>query len=293
MKREFRGITRRSRELLALPEGVNVDFKRDLAGLKSRTLVSFANSAAGGTVLVGVEEYTSQDGLQRGRVFGCPVDDQARMIVINKATDCIPNIHLQLFIENLAQKPFLRIEIPSGQHKPYCTQRGEYAVRTDGRSRALYPEELLAIFMDREGEQFIGRFRNAVYQLESQVSTINDSLNTGLLKVSSHLSSLDGQVQNTLSNIYRISTDVEHNSRDLLSVLSESNRYIKHLEVLLAALDKGSAAIEAEGAVASGVAVAPAEERHLAGELRLLERRLLQLQKQLHALQPQAPPLRR
>jgi hypothetical protein len=240
MKKEFQGISRRSHRLLTMPEGVNVDFKRDLNGLKSRALVSFANTAIGGTILVGVEEYTTEAGVQRGRIFGCPVDDAARLSIINKATDCIPNVHIDVYVENLSRIPFLRIEIPSGRNKPYCTQRGEYAIRADGRGRALYPDELLAIFMDREGEQFISRFRNAVYQLENKVGTINEALNGGMLNVSTHLGSLDEQVRSTLSRVHFISEGVEQNSEDLLQVLHESSGYIHKLEQLLAHSDSSA-----------------------------------------------------
>ncbi|WP_210396841.1 AlbA family DNA-binding domain-containing protein [Motiliproteus sediminis] len=193
-QREFRGISQRCHQLLKMPEGINVDFKRDLSGIKTRTLVAFANSPLGGAVLVGVDEYTTGDGVQRGCVVGCPVDDTARMSIINKATDCIPNLDIEVFVENVSRQPFLRIEIASGRHKPYCTQRGEYAIRTDGRIRALFPDELLAIFMDREGEQFLSRFRNAVYQLENQVGLVNEALNEGILGVSDRLGHLDQQI---------------------------------------------------------------------------------------------------
>jgi len=207
-QREFRGISQRCHQLLKMPEGVNVDFKRDLSGIKTRTLVAFANSPQGGAVLVGVDEYTTGDGVQRGCVVGCPVDDGARMNVINKATDCIPNLDIEVYVENVARQPFLRIEIPSGHNKPYCTQRGEYAVRTDGRIRALFPDELLAIFMDREGEQFLSRFRNAVYQLENQVGLVNEALNEGILGVSDRLGHLDQQIRDILGTSGRRSPEV-------------------------------------------------------------------------------------
>ena len=148
VKREYKRISRRAKSLLAKPEGVDVDFKREINGIKSRDLVSFANSPQGGAILVGVDEYTNIDGLQRGQVVGCDVDDSARLSLINKATDCYPIVDIELVVENISNKPFFRIEIPSGSKRPYCTQRGEYAIRADARSRALYPEELLAMFME-------------------------------------------------------------------------------------------------------------------------------------------------
>ena len=91
VKREYKQISQRAKSLLSKPEGVDVDFKREINGIKSRDLVSFANSPQGGAILVGVDEYTNKNGLQRGQVVGCDVDDSARLSLINKATDCYPD----------------------------------------------------------------------------------------------------------------------------------------------------------------------------------------------------------
>ena len=124
MKREYRGVSGRAKSLLAKPEGIDVDFKRESNGIKSRDLVSFANSAQGGAILVGVDEYTTRDGLQRGRVVGCEVDDSARLSLINKATDCYPIVDIEVIVENIARKPFFRIEIPPGQQTPLLYSAG-------------------------------------------------------------------------------------------------------------------------------------------------------------------------
>ena len=231
MKREYRRLSRRTQSLLAAPEGINVDFKREVQAVRSADLVAFANSPLGGTLLIGIDEYTSPDGVQRGRVVGCDVDDRARLLLVNKATECIPNIELQIVTENLSQsRPVLRVEIPSGRIKPYCTHGGEYRIRTDGRNRALLPEELLAIYMDREGEQFISRFRYAVSQLEHQVEGVNRSLSQGMLTVSQHLEDLDDQLRHTLHRIEQLTDSNKKRSRNLLQALRASQRSITQLE---------------------------------------------------------------
>lgn len=233
-QREYRRLSQRTRSLLDAPEGVNVDFKREVQAVRSADLVAFANSPLGGTLLIGIDEYTSPDGVQRGRIVGCDVDDRARLLIVNKATECIPNIELQIYTENLAQsRPVLRIEIPSGRLKPYCTHGGEYRIRTDGRNRALLPEELLAIYMDREGAQFISRFRDAVTQLEHQVEGINHSLSHGLLNVSEHLEDLDDQLKHTLHRIEQLTDSNKKRSRNLLKALRESQRSILQLEQIV------------------------------------------------------------
>ncbi len=233
MKKEYRGITGRTRRLLQMPEGVNVDFKRQAAAVHASDLVAFANTASGGTLLIGIDEYTSTDGVQRGQVVGCDVDDGARLSLINKATGCYPNVEVQVFIENLGARPILRVEIPSGQGKPYCTPSGQYMMRTDGRNRALYPEELLSIFMDREGEQFLSRFRNAVLRLEQQVGGISLSINDGLLQVSRHIHDLDDQLKRTFSRIDQLTDSSKKRSRNMLQTLRDSQESISNLERLL------------------------------------------------------------
>lgn len=216
-----------------MPEGVNVDFKREASAVHAADLVAFANAAAGGTLLIGIDEYTTTDGVQRGRVVGCEVDDSARLSIVNKATGCYPNIEVEIFAENLAAKSILRIEIPSGHAKPYCTQGGQYSIRADGRNRALYPEELLSIFMDREGEQFLSRFRNAVFRLEHQIGGISHSLSDGLLQVSLHIHDLDDQLKRTLSRIGQLTDSHKKRSRNVLQAIRDSQDSLGNLERLL------------------------------------------------------------
>lgn len=235
VKREYRGVSQRAKRLLANPEGIDIDFKREVSGIKSRDLVSFANSPHGGAILVGVDEYTSADGLQRGRVVGCDVDDSARLSLINKAADCYPIVDIELVVENINHKPFFRLEVASGNKRPYCTQRGEYAIRADARSRALYPEELLAMFMDREGELFLHRFREAVVQLEQRLGQMDHAFGSGMEQLVKHLSELDNQVRRTLIRVDQMTDSAKKRSRNMLQTLRESQESIAGLEMLLLA----------------------------------------------------------
>ncbi|MBN1006831.1 helix-turn-helix domain-containing protein [Amphritea pacifica] len=235
VKREYQQISQRARSLLAKPEGVDVDFKREINGIKSRDLVSFSNSSQGGAILVGVDEYTNKAGLQRGRVVGCDVDDSARLSLINKATDCYPIVDIELVVENISNKPFFRIEIPPGGKRPYCTQRGEYAIRADARSRALYPEELLAMFMDREGELFLTRFREAVAQLEQRLGQMDHAFGSGMEQLVIHLDELDSQVRRTLTRVDQMTDSAKKRSRNMLQALRDSQDSIAGLEALLVA----------------------------------------------------------
>lgn len=202
MKTEFKRLSKKTKLLLNHSEGFDVDFKRDLEGVKLKTLIAFANSRSGGTVLVGVEEYTSGEGLQRGRIVGCDVSDKARLQIQNKALSCVPPIMIQLFSENLNKLPILRIEIPSGAQKPYCSPSGEYSLRADGRNRALQPGDMLQLFMERESDQFLQRFKYAVSKLEQQVAVMDSDLRTGVDQMIDDITRLDKDTAHILNELY-------------------------------------------------------------------------------------------
>lgn len=202
MQKEYRRLSRRTRQLLNQPEGREVEFKREVNAVKHKMLIAFANTSTGGTVLVGVEEMTVPDGVQRGRVVGCDVSDSARLQVQNRALSCIPPINVQIYTENIAHRPILRIEVPSGSNKPYCSKSGEYCIRSDGRIRALQPGELLDLFMEREGAQFVARFRHAVGQLEGQVSTMDNELRHGVDQMLGDMKRLDQDTNFILNELY-------------------------------------------------------------------------------------------
>lgn len=62
------------------------------------------------------------------------------------------------------------MEIPSGAHKPYATNGGTYKIREDGRNNSLLPEQLLKMFLEREGKEFRLRFSEATGKLESRMT---------------------------------------------------------------------------------------------------------------------------
>jgi ATP-dependent DNA helicase RecG len=194
MQKEFRTISKKAREALQYSEGIYFEFKSDPKALKDSTLVAFANSPSGGMILAGIDENTNSEGLQRGIIKGCNVTDKQKQIIMNKASDCIPPIKLDIFTENISKKPFFRIEIPPGKHKPYCTKSGLYLIREDGRNRALHPDELLAIFLSKEGERFLSGFKRSVNLLEdnviSSIKFLQTNINSYLLNLQSNVRTL-------------------------------------------------------------------------------------------------------
>lgn len=213
--REFRTITKRARELLSRQEGLDSDFKRSMQGLTSEDLVAFANSPGGGAILIGVNEVRDENGQQRGQVIGCDVSDSQRLIIHNKAEDCVPPVEVQIFIENAADRPFFRVEIPSGAHKPYCTKGGTYKTRGEGRTKALLPNRLLALVMAEEGEEFIRRFSEATRTLETRLELLDRNLMQNLFDLSSNIGDLG---QEMTGRIRDMSEEAQMALRELFGV---------------------------------------------------------------------------
>jgi ATP-dependent DNA helicase RecG len=233
LQREYKRLSRRTRLLLSQAEGRDVDFKVSPVGVKHKTLIAFANSVSGGAILVGVEEFTSDDGVQRGRIVGCDVSDSARLQIQNKALSSVPPINIQIFTENLSQRPILRVEVPSGPNKPYCSQAGEYAIRSDNRNRALQPNELLQLFMERESEQFLSRFKTAVGKLEVQVSTMDHELRHGVDQMLDDMHRLDRDTTFILNELYGRSRDMRAETELARDIEVNLERQVRALKASL------------------------------------------------------------
>lgn len=229
-QRTFKGLTRRTRLLLARQEDYDVEFKRSVAGIDQGDLVAFANSPRGGTLLLGVDEGMGPDGRQCGIVVGCPVGDREKMIIQNKASDCVPPVRAEIFIENTAKRPLIRLEIPSGPNKPYCTRRGTYKIRGDGRTDAMYPLRLLSIFVEKEGERFLERFRRATGQMKSSVQADFTAVLSDLASMEERINASLGQIFRTASEAELESSQAKGYSDETLELLRISARRLGRIE---------------------------------------------------------------
>jgi len=224
MKQEFKTISQRTKKLLNLEEGYDVDFKRAIKGLHGEDLVAFSNSKEGGSILIGVDEIEDEDGHQETKILGCSVGDKSKQKILSKAQNCIPPIEIKIFTENLNKKPFYRIEIPSGDKKPYCTQRGIYIIRDDGNNKVLSPDKLLSIFLEAEGSQFLKRFKKAAGELENVLyDTSND-----VKEVQSFLDDILPQIEEfslmpdeIVDNIY---STIEKDIEDIISISANNEK---------------------------------------------------------------------
>ena len=162
--------------LLAKREGFDVEFKENVNGVDRDILVAFANSPGGGTILAGVKDSQGADGRQVGVVVGCPIGDPQKLVLLNKASSCRPAIEIEVYEEEVDDKNFYRIEVPSGPYKPYCLSGGTYLIRGDGRNNALQPNQLLALYLDVEGNQFLGRFRAATESMQHDLDNMTQTI---------------------------------------------------------------------------------------------------------------------
>ncbi|MCS3956224.1 hypothetical protein GGP81_002763 [Salinibacter ruber] len=215
-KTEFKTIRQKTENLLSQSEGSEVDFKEEVGGVESEDLVAFANSPDGGFLLIGVSETENNQGQQRGRVVGCDVSDGAKQRVLGQAQDCTPTVPIDICVENTNATPFLRVDIPKGTDRPYCTNSGRYRVRGDGRTRALYPTELLDLFVEEQAERFHERFESAASGLEAEIESMRVRLENRIEEflaeiqgqlnevrhISSSISALEHEVSNSLQDIF-------------------------------------------------------------------------------------------
>lgn len=196
------GLSERAEKLLKLEEGYDVDFKEKLSGLDVEDIVAFANSPIGGAILIGVRETTDDTGRQVGQIIGCDIGDQHKQTILNKAEECIPPVDIEVYVEEAPEGSFYRIEIPSGSHKPYCTRKGIYKMRKDGRNAVLHPQQLLAILLEQEGGRFVKRFSEATEVLESQLD---------------HFGKQFIEIESTLERVLFDLHDISSNAADAVS----------------------------------------------------------------------------
>jgi len=209
-------ITKRCRNLLAKEESFDVDFKVCLKGLAVDDLVAFANSPTGGTILIGVDEDTNAIGRQVGKVVGCKVGDNEKMIIMNKANECRPPVDITIYVENEDENPFYRIEIPSGQFKPYSTPKGTYLIRGDGRNLALNRDMLLQMFLDEQGDTFLNRFKNATEDLGGSVVETNRKLDTFGNTMDRLQRELSNDIDDITKNLTDLTSNVENNLEEII-----------------------------------------------------------------------------
>lgn len=230
-------VSKKARMLLNRQEGYDVDYKLTVKGLEATDLVAFANSDTGGTILIGVTEIEDKNSMQRGKIVGCPVGDKERLYILSKAESCVPPVEVHIIIENYSRKPFYRIEIPSGKDKPYCTGGGTYKIRGDGRTNTLLPSRLLTLFIEKQSEAFLNRFREATKELGKNLQSSNVELKGELDDLLVKILDMEYNVENSLGNILEGVASTEslygkmaYNSGSMLNELKKLKTRIDSIE---------------------------------------------------------------
>nr|QNO49713.1 hypothetical protein BFOKDAJI_00014 [Methanosarcinales archaeon ANME-2c ERB4]QNO49741.1 hypothetical protein BFOKDAJI_00043 [Methanosarcinales archaeon ANME-2c ERB4] len=140
-------------QLVTMPEGKTLEFKRDISAPKNilKTLVAFAN-AAGGRLLIGIEDDSRE-------VLGVedPLDEEER--VCNLIADSIePRLVPNVELISLEDKTLLRVEVyPSGSRPHWLRKEGPEEgvyVRLGSTNRKADRELIAELKRGAEGKSF-------------------------------------------------------------------------------------------------------------------------------------------
>lgn len=226
-----KGISAQTEGLLREGESERVDFKRAPDGISADDVVAFANIESGGVILAGVDERAGSGGIQIGFVVGCDVSDATVLQITNKALSCVPPIAIEVSIENISKKPFLKITVPPSSTRPHCTPKGVYCRRDGNRNRALHPSELLKIFLESEARAFAERFESAADRIAQHLTQLESSLEESIDNMSSQLGWADSKLGNTESTIdsvyayvHRINTETNDLTTRMRSLFRQDKR---------------------------------------------------------------------
>ncbi|PWB69652.1 MAG: hypothetical protein C3F07_19205 [Anaerolineales bacterium] len=148
-----------TKRLLARPEGLKVDFKRDAESVKPDDLVAFANGG-GGTILIGVDEIKGANGVQRGKIVGCDASDRERNKIVSRANSCRPAIPVTITVETSGKLAIIRVDIQKGGL--HCTSNGTYKIHRDGQNDIIDPTLMAEIIVQLERGKILGYLRAAV-----------------------------------------------------------------------------------------------------------------------------------
>ncbi|MBB6609601.1 ATP-binding protein [Pontibacter sp. Tf4] len=226
----YKGISPRAKALLAKEENLDVDFKSEVK-LDSEDLVAFANSDTGGTLLLGIEELRDAKSRQYTNIRGCTINDENKQKINAKAYSCIPHIEISIHAENISGIPFYRIEIPSGKSKPYCTQSGIYKIRKDGRNKALLPDELFHIFLEKESDNFLSNFKRATVELREELNEQNNALMNSMwetaVETETNIEKAVSNIGDMLNDVYAGVESAEANIQEFYREMSESTHKLK------------------------------------------------------------------
>ena len=150
--------------------------------------------------------------------MGCDVSDGTILQILNKAMSCVPPVTVNIHIENLTDRPILRIDVASSPTRPHSTPKGTYCRRDGARNRALHPSELLKIFLDTEARAFAKRFEAAAGRITEELSGLERSLDSSNSNMANQLGWADMQLGDTESTLSTIQAQMAGLTRETADV---------------------------------------------------------------------------
>lgn len=214
-------------------EDSEIEYKESISGLKSEDLVAFANSKSGGFIFIGVKDDISNAGRQIGSIVGCKINDSSKLSILDRAQSCRPAVNVEITNLKYSGKDIYRIYIPSGDHKPYCTEGGTYKIRDDGRNRALYPNELLSLFMETERDKFLLSFKEATTSMEDEMIKTREVILNETNEMITKLKNFEESVYSTLNNIESSAENAETSSDNIESTIDNIEENVKDIWSIL------------------------------------------------------------
>ena len=168
---------------LVEPEGVQLEYKRDVEGKSiGKIITAFANTY-GGTIKIGVDDDGSVVGTSK------MPDDITNLIRNN----CYPPVQVTIQQEVCDEKTILIITVPVGEHTPYQSH-GHYYVRDAATSRDAIIVELIDLFTKGSYKGLI-TLKTVLPLLEAKIyAGIVHDPNEALLKLAELSSLLDHDI---------------------------------------------------------------------------------------------------
>ncbi|MEZ4801717.1 MAG: helix-turn-helix domain-containing protein [Gelidibacter sp.] len=132
------------KSLIASGEGYNLEFKKSIPSKAkdiTEELCAFAN-AAGGTLLIGVDDNNT--------IQGVTFDNVKRSAIQNSIKEITPNLHCEIYQVEVEGKQVVVIEVPSGHKKPYVLSGAIYVRQGPNSQKLTGAEEMRDFFQQSD-----------------------------------------------------------------------------------------------------------------------------------------------
>ncbi|QOR73791.1 putative DNA binding domain-containing protein [Cruoricaptor ignavus] len=132
------------KSIISSGEGYNAEFKLSFPSkIKEITekICAFAN-AAGGTLLIGVDDSNS--------IQGVSFDNSKHSSLQNSIREISPSLHCEIYAMEIESKEIVVIEVPSGDNKPYVFSGAIYVRQGPNSQKLTTVEEMRDFFQQAD-----------------------------------------------------------------------------------------------------------------------------------------------